>query len=424
MTRNNAFKISDGAEVVKLEVEEEAKNLSISYDLSVSDVEESDSEARCWLSNNEPGGKKKKKLPSRRTFITWMCASGLLLAAGLASVVMTIVVVLPGRGLLLLAGGTTSTITATTSTSTTATSSSTATATSSSTVSTTSQGFVLYCWVLARHGKGELELMSIQLDRSLGIFDCDKYAVFSNARRQIGHTASAYTEVIEGSLEAPLGGLYNMSLNTDIFLKAWRHIFRDKVYLRYAWTVKVDPDAVFFASRLRSRVARVQDLAGDEHGVYLNNCRIGNHGPIEVISHRGMVVLSEGLGTCTDENVAPTEESGEDVFARRCLRRLGVKARDDFELLSEINCFENPTPCISGKAVFHPFKSERPFLQCVAEATGDYSPPLQRPTCKIFGCSKDYVSGIPCQCNDQCGSFGNCCEDYEDRCVVQQIASM
>ena len=28
-----------------------------------------------------------------------------------------------------------------------------------------------------------------------------------------------------------------------------------------------------------------------------------------------------------------------------------------------------------------------------------------------------YDPNLPCQCNDECGDYGNCCEDYEDLCV-------
>jgi len=32
-------------------------------------------------------------------------------------------------------------------------------------------------------------------------------------------------------------------------------------------------------------------------------------------------------------------------------------------------------------------------------------------------CDASYDPNLPCQCNDECGDYGNCCEDYEDLCV-------
>ena len=53
--------------------------------------------------------------------------------------------------------------------------------------------------------------------------------------------------------------------------------------LAYACVHKVDPDAVFFASRLRSVVGKYEEAA---KGVYLNNCKFGLHGPIEAAAAR------------------------------------------------------------------------------------------------------------------------------------------
>lgn len=293
--------------------------------------------------------------------------------------------------------------------------------TTSTSVTTTvpeHEGSSLYCFAVARPKFGELELMDTQLRRNTGIFACDEYSVFSSINREFGNVTRVQTEVVASSLDAPTGGIYNMSLNTEIFLVVWRRIFKDGLYEKHDWTVKVDPDAVFFPHRLRVRVKSREAVRNAKltQGVFLNNCRIGNHGPIEIVSRIGMEVFKQGVDKCVKKNWAPFDEIGEDVFTRRCWRHLGVKPLDDFHLLSEINCFENPTPCTSGKVVFHPFKTPSTFQKCYGEATGHQSAPAT-PACRTLGCSNHYVAGIPCQCNDQCASFGNCCQDYRSVCV-------
>lgn len=261
-------------------------------------------------------------------------------------------------------------------------------------------------------------MMSEQLDRKTGIFACDKSSVFSNIPRVLGRKAKHNTEVIHTSLNAPIGGIYNMSLNTDIFLVVWRRIFHKEDYHKYDWTVKVDPDAVFLPARLRLRVAsdEAQRDAGSAKGVFLNNCKIGNHGPIEVISTLGMEVFRKGVDRCIKKNYAPVDEIGEDVFTRRCWKHLGVTQLDDFHLLSEINCFENPTPCFSGKVVFHPFKTVPDFLQCLDQASHGESAPLPA-ACNALGCGRNFEPSHPCQCNEACIAHGNCCDDYEVICA-------
>lgn len=315
---------------------------------------------------------------------------------------------------------TSTSMTTTSSMTVTSTVSTTMTSTSAVMTTTTPTGRSLYCFAVARPKFGEIMLMDTQLNQRVGIFQCDSYSVFSNVRTAIANNETVVeTEVIDSSLEAPIGGTFNMSLNTKIFLKVWHRIFEVEEYARHDWTVKVDPDAVFLPDRLRRRVAReeAQITSTLQRGVYLNNCKIGNHGPIEVISTHGMEVFRGGIDRCVEKNYAPVNKIGEDVFTRRCWTHLGVTPLDDFQLLSEINCFENPTPCFSGKAVFHPFKTKESFLQCLKEAREGKAPPGLPHACENLGCSHHYMGEHTCQCNGECSSFGNCCDDYKAVCI-------
>jgi len=214
---------------------------------------------------------------------------------------------------------------------------------------------------------GELQLMETASAKGAGIFGCDEYAILSDVLMSVGQRPYAVaTQVVNSSLKCQRGGDYNTVLNSAIFVLAWKLVFRDGRFQRNDWTAKVDPDAVFLPDRLRANVLR--NAVFIPRVSYLNNCRIGLHGPLEVISTGGMLAFMDGIEICLQEGVADFERFGEDVFLRQCLDRLGVAKVEDYGLLSEINCFENPSPCTSGKVAFHPFKSPQAYLGCLAQA--------------------------------------------------------
>ncbi|CAK0873467.1 unnamed protein product [Prorocentrum cordatum] len=114
------------------------------------------------------------------------------------------------------------------------------------------------------------------------------------------------------------------------------------------------------AQRLRGYAARHPERAS---GLYLNNCRRGMHGPVEVLSRRAVEVWWGGIPGCQAHFGTVCSgpcEWGEDMFMDQCLMKvLGVERVDEPGLLLEENCdppagwqsCEN-----SAAAVFHPFK--------------------------------------------------------------------
>jgi len=95
--------------------------------------------------------------------------------------------------------------------------------------------------------------------------------------------------------------------------------------------------------------------------VYINNCKFGLHGPIEVLSQRAVTAYVEGLPRCRHLLVHPW---GEDKFMDRCMLELGVTRVNQFGLLSEIACGETPAPCGDANVAFHPFKSISSYFAC------------------------------------------------------------
>jgi hypothetical protein len=153
-----------------------------------------------------------------------------------------------------------------------------------------------------------------------------------------------------------------------MFLKAWEQVKTDGLYRQHDWIVKVAPDAVFFPQRLRDRLVRIAPVNSGA-SMYLLNCKLsfGFFGALEVMSRVALLSFYEGLERC--KNVLPWRSIGEDMFLQKCLDFLEVAPRPEFGLLSDSYCGEQPSPCISGKVAFHPFKSVEEYLKCIHEAT-------------------------------------------------------
>merc|ERR1712194_830718 len=93
--------------------------------------------------------------------------------------------------------------------------------------------------------------------------------------------------------------------------------------------------------------------------VYLNNCKYGLHGPIEVISPQAVSAYVNGLPLCQSMH-GLSDIGEEDKFMDACLQTVGATRIDGFRILCERACGEEPAPpgapCMAPKMAFHPFK--------------------------------------------------------------------
>mmetsp|Transcript_121249 Transcript_121249/g.343523 ORF Transcript_121249/g.343523 Transcript_121249/m.343523 type:complete len:382 (-) Transcript_121249:238-1383(-) len=228
----------------------------------------------------------------------------------------------------------------------------------------------LYCFALMMPESYEQGLLSMQFKEHTSVFACDGHAVYSNRSIEVipGHA----TKVVHSDLVAPIGGVYRTALNTGVFLQLWSQVIRDGLYLDYQWTVKVDPDTVFLPDRLRGMLKDYEEPAG---GVYINNCRYGLHGPIEIFSRNTVTTFGVRRGECKkyfDEECKGPCKYGEDWYVDQCLQKvLKVKRVDNFKILTEEHCKppKNWRNCeMKGVASFHPFKTESAYRDCLAKA--------------------------------------------------------
>mmetsp|Transcript_6353 Transcript_6353/g.17761 ORF Transcript_6353/g.17761 Transcript_6353/m.17761 type:complete len:581 (-) Transcript_6353:104-1846(-) len=232
----------------------------------------------------------------------------------------------------------------------------------------------IFCFSLMIPGSYEQELLKAQHDMSSNIFGCDEAAVYSNTSITIA--PGVITAVIDSDLQCKLGGESYTALNSWIFIAVWRRVVEDARYLHHDWTVKVDPDSVFLPDRLG---VVLQDHKG---AGYLNNCKFGLHGPIEVLARSAVAALAADYDASFDGKApklcVETLEFGlwgEDVFLDRCLHDvLQVGRETDDRLMCEAHCdcpdwfwCKNGTNRVS----FHPFKRADLYTQCLANTLED-----------------------------------------------------
>jgi len=236
----------------------------------------------------------------------------------------------------------------------------------------------LFCTSLSLPTGYEVDLLSQQLAKGVGIFACDAWAVVSNQSVVLrsGPGQPLSTVVMGGSLSVEFGGRWHTALNTEVFIRYWDKILADARSGSHDWTVKVDPDAVFFPERLREVLRQQYPPAGAAAApVYLNNCYLGMHGPIEALSRQALASYKAGKDRC--RSGAPFAHKQEDFYFRECWNLLGIAKVDVFNILleSDYACNERSStrdgrhPCFSHQVSFHPFKSAAAYFECHRRAT-------------------------------------------------------
>lgn len=233
-------------------------------------------------------------------------------------------------------------------------------------------GNSMYCYSLMVPGGVEPELLKWQYDNSAGIFACDQAAVYSN--KAIELVPGVVAKVVNSTLKCEYGGDSQSALNAWIFIAVWQKLIEVGDYKSYDWVVKADPDAVFFPARLSVILTEHRGAA------YINNCKYGMHGPIEVFSSGAITTLAADYHRSWDGQ-APKKcvseqhfgQWGEDMFIDQCLGKiLEVKPRPlEEKLMCESHCDcpswywcqESP-----DMVSYHPFKTVDAYKTCMANA--------------------------------------------------------
>jgi len=124
--------------------------------------------------------------------------------------------------------------------------------------------------------------------------------------------------------------------------------------------VKVDPDTVFFAARLRSYLGRYPSVGTN---LYVLNCEEPRtlFGSLEVLSRHATEVYLGQMDTCKDKLLKL--DMPEDRFLSQCLDELGVGHVNGFSLLSDRRCKQ--VSCTdTSKAALGGFRDDNSWVQC------------------------------------------------------------
>lgn len=235
----------------------------------------------------------------------------------------------------------------------------------------------LLCLALMMPYSSEQGLLVMQHEKKMSIFQCDHFRIYSSQKIRLA--PHLFTHKIYTTQKCEMGGQSGTALNTEIFMAFWRAVIEDGMYRHTAWTVKVDPDTVFFPQRLRPLLHKY-DWGVQKDGLYLNNCGHGLHGPIEVLSQNAIRTLALKTHDCylafTGICHGPGDCSwGEDKWVDQCfIRFTDVKRVFAWQLLVEDHCDPWPSwrDCKDwNRVAFHPFKDIFDHQACVerAEAT-------------------------------------------------------
>jgi len=183
------------------------------------------------------------------------------------------------------------------------------------------------------------------------------------------------TGVVNIDLTCRREGASATALNADIFRVVWDRVVSDGRFAHFAWTVKVDPDTIFFPGRLKLLVA---DYEETDEGVYVNNCKLGLQGPVEVLSRNAVHSWYNGADRCYlhfYQLCSGPCAWGESKFLDQCLgTRLGVTRKNNFHLLTALKCGAAPgwQSCRDPDSVsFHPFKELGAYQTCLQNAEPD-----------------------------------------------------
>lgn len=269
------------------------------------------------------------------------------------------------------ATGTTVTATSTLTETDTTTITETVTFTMTTTTSTTWGWPSLFCLSVVRTKGYEYPLVVEQQRRHVSIFQCDEYSVFSDGGDPmpigIDPNGQSIMSIVIPAIKQKVGDLQKGAttdswLNTNTFLQVWDLAKKDGRFQRHDWTVKVDPDAVFFPARLRTSLLPHTVSGGN---LYVMNCdkytTVALYGSLEIFSQKALRTYVDEQWTCRNE--LPWHGWGEDFFMSHCMDRLGVGRLNDFSLIGDKRC--HYAPCSdTTKTVYHDYKGKEPWFKC------------------------------------------------------------
>lgn len=196
------------------------------------------------------------------------------------------------------------------------------------------QGTRLYCFSVVMWNQppaagwqaSEAELANNWKEQKKGIMQCDDYSIFDG---------------LEG------GSVHNI----QSFINAWNMVKDDGRWKQNDWSIKVDPDAVFFPEHFRRKLEWVYKTPQGAT-VYMRNTfyKFKLLGAIEALTREALELYFARGWEC---EAHLGQEGGEDYWLLQCLEGLGVDYQTDESLLHDKYAADEN--CDDGYSVAHHF---------------------------------------------------------------------
>merc|ERR1719270_964549 len=267
----------------------------------------------------------------------------------------------------------------------------------------------VYCFAVYTKDTGstktshELEILQYAKSKGTHIFACDQWDVFSDVEVDIGGVMTTKVTDVEGDFHFAKRKVSGTWVNTGLFTQVWRSIQNGGKYEQANWVAKVDGDAVFIPTRLRSWLSKQMVPAP---GIYLENCKFvdyGYFGNLEVFSTAAFRTLLQNINTCKsslnwkvgvkDGKYGPM---GEDLFAQSCLDSAGIRRKEAFDITTGGACPAHrpkgekktkkwkPNCAYAATPAMHPFKKTQEWIQCYEATTAAFGAQVTQALSRSF----------------------------------------
>jgi len=211
------------------------------------------------------------------------------------------------------------------------------------------------------------QLLTFQYRQGAGIFGCEEHAIYSAQPLEL--TPGVACTVVhaencgDGADADPCGP-------PSVYLAVWKKVVAEGRFRYHTWTVKVRPNAVFIAYRLKGMLASVFE---PESGLYFSSCMGGLQAPVTIMSRIAIQAFGLGISRCVeggDGGVSAEGGAAGGDFVHQCLSQvLKVEHRTDPGLLADSSCQSTDTmSCGTEYVAYSPLVSTDDYAQCLSAA--------------------------------------------------------
>jgi hypothetical protein len=213
----------------------------------------------------------------------------------------------------------------------------------------------------------ELDLLRLQYARKGSLFQCDRWAVYSSRKVHQLELAKESELIPRGvnmndDWRVDTDSQWQNHLNTEVVVHTWRQVVQDEDFRLTDWTVKVDPDCVFFPGRLR---AVLGDLEESE-STFMLNCqnRQSMEAPFQVISRKAVSQYGEQWLACDQLARQYPDQAG--VYMQSCLKLVGANSVESWSMFYTTACSKDAdgAACDASHVSFWPLRSVGSWSEC------------------------------------------------------------